>query len=243
MRAIIKAGTAALFVLMPVLASASGAAVHLDKAPINLQDIASLQRGVKLFTSRCLACHSASFMRYNRLRDIGMFEEQIKKDLQLPEDVKTGSVMQAAMDINSAKLAFGVAPPDLSVIARSRSADWLYTYLRSFYTDSTRTTGWNNTVLPNVSMPHVLADLQGEQVLKLENRNGQEKRKLVLANPCANNPEDYDAIVADLVNYLVYMGEPAKMMRYKLGFIVVSFLLVLFVLVYALKKNIWKDTH
>lgn len=243
MRTIIKVGIAALFALMPALASANGTAVRLDKAPVNLQDMASLQRGAKLFTSRCLACHSAAFMRYNRLRDIGMNEEQIKKDLQLPEDVKTGSVMLAAMDTNSAKLAYGVAPPDLSVIARSRSADWLYTYLRSFYTDSSRATGWNNTVFPNVNMPHVLADLQGEQVLKIENRDGQEKRKLVLANPCANNPQDYDAVVADLVNYLVYMGEPAKLVRYKLGFIVVGFLLVLFVLVYALKREIWKDIH
>lgn len=243
MRSVIKAGMAVLFALMPALASANGAAVHLDKAPVNLQDTASLQRGVKLFTSRCLACHSAAYMRYNRLRDIGMNEEQIKKDLQLPEDVKTGSVMLAAMDINSAKLAYGVAPPDLSVIARSRSADWLYTYLRSFYTDSSRTTGWNNTVLPNVGMPHVLADLQGEQVLKIENRNGQEKRKLVPSDSCANNPEDYDAVVADLVNFLVYMGEPAKMVRYKLGFIVVGFLLVLLVLVYILKKDIWKEVR
>lgn len=243
MRATLKAGLAALVALMPALASANGTVVHLDKAPVNLQDMASLQRGVKIFTSRCLACHSATFMRYNRLRDIGMNEEQIKKDLQLPEDVKIGSVMLAAMDANSAKLAYGVAPPDLSVIARSRSADWLYTYLRSFYTDSSRATGWNNMVFPNVAMPHVLADLQGEQILKIEKQGGQETRKLVLATPCAHSPAEYDAVVADLVNYLVYMGEPAKLVRYKLGFIVVGFLLVLFVLVYALKRDIWKDVH
>jgi len=138
MNAIKKLWMLVLLMAVPAMAIASGAGVHLDKAPVNLQDQASLQRGAKLFTSRCLACHAASYMRYNRLRDIGMSEEKIKKELELPEDVKIGSTMQAAMDANSAKLAYGVAPPDLSVIARSRSADWLYTYLRTFYVDSTR---------------------------------------------------------------------------------------------------------
>src|SRR4030065_1095820 len=123
MNAINKLCMLVLLAVLPALAIASGAGVQLDKVPLNLQDQASLQRGAKLFTSRCLACHAAAYMRYNRLQDIGMTEEQIKKDLELPEDVKLGSTMQAAMDVNTAKLAFGVAPPDLSVLARSRRPD------------------------------------------------------------------------------------------------------------------------
>ncbi|TXT24985.1 MAG: ubiquinol-cytochrome c reductase cytochrome c1 subunit [Gallionellaceae bacterium] len=232
-----------LLAAMPVAATASGAAAHLDKAPVNLQDMASLQRGAKLFTSRCLACHGAVSMRYNRLKDIGMSDEEIKKKLELPDDVKVGSTMQAAMDPNSAKLAYGVAPPDLSVISRSRSADWLYTYLRSFHTDKTRASGWNNTVFPNVGMPHVMADLQGELELKTENQGGHELKKLVLVNPGSLKPAEYDAAVADLTNYLVFMGEPAKMVRYQLGMVVLGFLLVLFVLLFTLKKELWKDIH
>lgn len=239
MKAINKLWMLALLMAMPVLAIASGAEVHLDKAPVNLKDQVSLQRGAKLFTSRCLACHSASYMRYNRLQDIGMTEEQIKKDLELPEDVKLGSTMQAAMDANSAKLAYGVAPPDLSVIARSRSADWLYTYLRSFYVDSARATGWNNVIFPSVGMPHVLSDMQGEQAYTGEGH----ERKLALTTPGSMKPAEYDSAVADLTNYLVFMGEPAKLVRYDLGLIVLGFLSILFVLVYALKKEIWKDLH
>jgi ubiquinol-cytochrome c reductase cytochrome c1 subunit len=238
-----KLFAAALLVIMPAMAWASGAAVHLDQAPVNLEDQASLQRGVKLFTSRCLACHSAASMRYNRLHDIGMSDDEIKTKLELPEDVKVGSTMQAAMDANSAKLAYGVAPPDLSVISRSRSADWLYTYLRSFYVDTNRPTGWNNAAFPNVGMPHALADLQGEQHLVVENHEGHETKKLELATPGSMTTAEYDAAVGDLVNYLVFMGEPAKLVRYKLGMIVLGFLAVLFVLIYALKKEMWRDIH
>ncbi len=237
MKIIKKLCAVVLLLAMPAVAMASGAAVHLDTAPINLKDQASLQRGAKLFTTRCLACHSAASMRYNRLSDIGMTEEQIKKDLELPEDVKVGSTMQSAMDANSAKLAYGVTPPDLSVISRSRSADWLYSYLRSFHTDSTRPSGWNNKVFPGVAMPHVLADMQGEQ--ELESHEG----KLVLKSPGSMTPVAYDAAVADLTNYLVFMGEPAKMVRYQLGWIVLGFLFIMFLLVYALKKEMWKDIH
>ncbi|MDO8313567.1 MAG: cytochrome c1 [Sideroxyarcus sp.] len=243
MNAIKKLWMLALLMAVPAMAIASGAGVQLDQAPVNLQDQASLQRGAKLFTSRCLACHSSAYMRYNRLRDIGMTEEQIKKDLELPEDVKLGSTMQAAMDANSAKLAFGVAPPDLSVIARSRGADWLYTFLRSFYVDASRTSGWNNTVFPNVGMPFVLADLQGELAVETVQHEGYDVKKLMLKTPGTLKPAEYDSAVADLTNYLVFMGEPAKLVRHQIGWIVLAFLSILFVLVYALKKEIWKDIH
>jgi len=232
-----------LLLIAPAMAMGSGADVHLDKAPVDLKNMASLQRGAKLFTSRCLACHGAAYMRYNRLQDIGMTEEQIKKNLELPEDVKLGSTMQAAMDANSAKLAFGDAPPDLSVITRSRSADWLYTYMRTFYVDTKRGSGWNNTVFPNVGMPFVLADLQGMQELQIETRENHTVKKLVLDKPGSMKPAEFDAAMADLVNYMVFMGEPAKMVRQELGYKVLGFLFLLFVLVYALKKELWKDIH
>src|SRR5574340_11518 len=231
-----------MLALVPALAVAS-TEVRLDKAPIDLKDRVSLQRGAKLFTARCLACHSAAAMRYNRLRAIGMSEAQIKKDLELPEDVKLGSTMQAAMDANAARLAFGVAPPDLSVIARSRSADWLYTYLRTFYEAPARASGWDNLAFPSVGMPHALADLQGKQVLHVEKHEGHEIRKLVLETPGSLQPAEYDAAVADLVNYLVFMSDPSKLVRPGLGYAVLAFLAVLFVLVFALKKEIWKDIH
>ncbi len=239
-----------LLLSAPLMVQANESGVHLDKAPIDLQNTASLQRGAILFASRCLACHSASYMRYNRLLDIGMTEKQIKKDLELPEDIKLGSTMQSVMDSNSAKLAFGVTPPDLSVIARSRSADWLYSYMRSFYVDAKSASGWNNTTFPNVAMPFPLADLQGSQALHLENVNGHELKKLVIETPgtlCADgNPScaaAYDNTVADLVNYLVFMSDPSKLVRAKLGYIVIGFLLLMFGLVYALKKEVWKELH
>jgi ubiquinol-cytochrome c reductase cytochrome c1 subunit len=243
MNAIKKLGMLVLLMAAPAVAIASGAGVHLNTAPVNLKDQASLQRGAKLFTSRCLACHAASYMRYNRLTDIGMSEEQIKKELELPEDVKIGSTMQAAMDSNSAKLAYGVAPPDLSVIARSRSPDWLYSYMKGFYVDTTKTSGWNNTVFPSVGMPFVLSDLQGEQALESEQHAGHDVKKLILKTPGSMKPAEYDAAVADLTNYLVFMSEPSKLVRQQIGWIVLAFLSVLLVLVYALKKEIWKDIH
>lgn len=232
-----------LILALPALAMASGAEMHLDRAPVDLNDKVSLQRGARLFNSYCLSCHSAAYMRYNRLQDIGMSEEQIKKELLLPEGVKLGSTMQASMDKEAAKQVYGVAPPDLSVIARSRSPDWLYTYLRNFYVDSTRPSGWNNLIFPNVGMPHMLADLQGEQKLHIEGKEGHETKKLVLDKPGSLKPAEYDIAVADLTNYLVFMGEPAKLVRYTLGLKVLGFLLLLFMLAYALKKEFWKDIH
>lgn len=241
MNTIKKSWVLALLMLIPAMAIASGAGVHLDKAPVDLKDKVSLQRGAKFFTSNCLACHGASFMRYNRLKDIGMNEEEVK--LLLPEGSKPGSTMQAAMDSNSAKLAFGTAPPDLSVIARARGQDWLYTFLRSFYADSKSPNGFDNAIFPSVGMPNILAGFQGMQELRVENHDGREIKKLVLVTPGTMTTAEFDATMGDLTNFLVYMGEPAKLVRYRLGYIVLGFLALLFVLVYALKKEIWKDIH
>jgi len=225
----------------PLFAWASGAELHLDKAPDRSGDQAALQNGAKLFVNYCLGCHSASYMRYNRLKDIGLSEQQIKDNLLFTAD-KTGELMRISMQRDDAKVWFGAAPPDLTVIARARASefgtgpDWLYTYLRGFYRDTERPSGWNNTVFPNVGMPHVLWELQGEQVLG-------EDHKLTLAKPGKLKPEEFDAAVADLVGYLKYMGEPMSELRKTLGWIVLAALAVLFVFTYALKREYWKDVH
>lgn len=241
MNTIKKLGMLALLMLIPAMAIASGAGVHLDKAPVDLNDKVSLQRGAKFFISNCLACHGASSMRYNRLKDIEMTEEQIKQ--LLPEGSKPGSTMQAAMDSNSAKLAFGTAPPDLTVIARSRGADWLYTFLRGFFMDSKSPTGTDNLVFPSVGMPNILAGLQGAQELRVESHAGRDVKKLVLVTPGSMPPAEFDATMGDLTNFLVYMGEPARLVRHRLGYIVLGFLIIFFGLFYALNKEIWKDIH
>lgn len=238
--------------LAPVLAIAAGEHVHLDQAPINLNDSASLQRGAKLFVNYCLNCHSANYMRYNRLADIGLKDKEILENLVFSGG-KVGDLMKNTMDPNEAKVWFGAAPPDLTVIARSRAsgdgsgADWLYTYLRTFYRDPARPTGWNNTTFPNVGMPHVLWELQGE----LEMKPAQVRadgymatvEKPVLAKPGKLSALEYDRAVGDLVNYLVYMGEPAAKSRKTIGLIVLAFLSGLIFLVYAMKKEFWKDVH
>jgi ubiquinol-cytochrome c reductase cytochrome c1 subunit len=239
-----------LILLLALLVSGAALAnegAHLDKAPIDPANQASLQRGVKLFANYCLGCHSAASMRYNRLRDIGLTDEQIKDNL-IFTGTKVGDTMQSAMNPQESKKWFGVTPPDLSVIARSRTPDWLYTYLRSFYRDGSRPSGWNNTVFPNVGMPHALWQLQGEQELKTADVvDGQgsktEVHTLVLAKKGTLSPLEYDAAVADLVNYLAYMAEPVKAQRLQLGWFVLLFLGLFFVVALKLKKEFWKDVH
>ncbi len=229
-------------------AAAGGATVHLDKAPVNLSDKASLQRGAKIFVNYCLSCHSASYMRYSRLQDIGLTEEQIKSNLLFAGD-KVGETMTVAMNYKDAKAWFGAAPPDLSVVARSRDPDWLYTYLRSFYRDETRPTGWNNIVFDKVGMPHVLADLQGEQVARFKKEKDHEGtehevfERFELTKPGSVTLAQYDSMVGDLVNYLTWMAEPVKTKRMQLGLLVLAFLAVFFVIAYYLKKEFWKDVH
>jgi ubiquinol-cytochrome c reductase cytochrome c1 subunit len=228
--------------LVPLAAAASEE--RLDRAPIDSQDVVSLQRGARVFVNYCLSCHSAEAMRYNRLEDLGLTEQQIKDNLLLATG-KVGDTMAVAMRRGDAKTWFGVPPPDLSVIARARGADWLYTYLRTFYRDDNRETGWNNLTFPNVGMPNVLYELQGEQVLRAH--AGQEEKTgvptLSLETAGKLSPNDYDKLTADLVNYLVFMSEPARETRVRIGYAVLIFLGVLFVPVYMLKKEYWKDVH
>lgn len=242
----------AALLFAPALALAAGEHLKLDRAPINEEDQASLQRGARHFVNYCLNCHNAGYMRYNRLEDIGLTKQQILDNLVFT-GVKVGDLMKVAMDPKEAKSWFGATPPDLSVIARSRAseagsgADWLYTYLRSFYRDAARPIGWNNTVYPNVGMPHALWELQGEQVLAEHKVQGEGYMKtemaLKLDRPGKLSKTEYDEMVADLVNYLVFMGEPVRADRKTMGMLVLIALGLLFILVYALKKEYWKDVH
>ncbi len=215
-------------------------AVELDHAPINSRDKISLQRGAANFVNYCLTCHSANYMRYSRLRDLGLPEDQIKNNL-IQTGVKVGETMGNALKPEDAKAWFGKPPPDLTVIARSRGVDWLYSYLRGFYRDHSKATGWNNTVLPQVGMPHVLYELQGEQVMVTEKTAHGEHHKLHLEKPGKLKPVEYDQFVTDLVNYLDYMGEPHKAKRIQTGIFVMFFLALLFPLVVLVKKEYWKD--
>jgi len=225
----------------PMVALASGGSVHLDKWPGTVSDKAALQNGAKLFVNYCLNCHGASYMRYNKLMDLGLTEQQVKDNLMFTAD-KIGEPMRIAARTDEQKQWFGAAPPDLTVIARARAsadgsgADWLYTYLRSFYRDQNRPTGWNNVVFENVGMPHVLFELQGQQVMNAGH-------KLELAVPGSMQPAEFDKAVSDLVGYLVWMGEPQQEFRKTLGYGVLIFLALLFVVSYALKKEYWKDVH
>jgi ubiquinol-cytochrome c reductase cytochrome c1 subunit len=231
---------------LPLAAQAATGHEVLDRARIDMTDATSIQRGARVFVNYCLNCHSAQYMRYNRLTDVGLTEQQIRDNLMFAAQ-KVGDTMTVAMPGTAAKEWFGVPPPDLSVIARARGADWLYTYLRSYYRDGSTVTGWNNRVFPNVGMPHVLWELQGRQVLKVEGRAGahgtEHKASLVLESPGTLSPREYDVLVADLVNYLVFMGEPARVRRVQTGYLVLIALGVLFVFVYLLKKEYWKDVH
>lgn len=228
-----------LALLLPIAAYANEH-VKLDHAPIDPTNQVSLQRGAKTFVNYCLNCHSAAYMRYNRLQDIGLTDAQIKENLMFASD-KVGDTMTVAMSKADAKAWFGATPPDLSVEARARGADWLYSYLRGFYRDDTRPTGWNNTVYDKVAMPHVLWQLQGEQALKVNDQTHE--HELVLDKPGTMTTAQYNLMVADLVNYLVFMAEPFKERDKHLGLLVLAFLALLFGLTYALKKEFWKDIH
>ena len=207
-------------------------------------DQASLQRGAKYFVNYCLSCHSAKYQRYNRTaRDLGLSEDEVKENLMFTTD-KIGETMTIAMDPENANSWFGVTPPDLSVIARARGVDWIYTYLRSFYLDESRPFGVNNVVFPDVGMPHVMWQLQGTQKAVFTEHDGQKVfEKFEQVTPGSLSPSEFDAAMRDLTAFLSYVGEPIQMERKRLGIWVLLFIAVFFVLAYLLKKEYWKDVH
>ncbi|WP_294765999.1 cytochrome c1 [uncultured Rhodoferax sp.] len=232
-------------------AYASGGGIPLDKAPIKTNDLVSLQNGAKLFVNYCLNCHSAAFMRFNRLKDIGLTDQQIKDNLLFTTE-KVGETMKAAIDPKQAKEWFGANPPDLTVIARSRAgaggsgADYLYTYLRTYYPDESKATGWNNLVFPSVGMPHVLWELQGKREPQYETREEHGHEVHVFTGwkqltPGTLTPAQYDQAIGDLVNYLQWMGEPAQNTRVRVGVWVLLFLSVLTLFAWRLNAAFWKD--
>jgi len=232
-------------------AQANEGGLAWDKAPNRMNDLQSLQNGAKLFVNYCLNCHSAAYMRYNRLRDIGLTEAQIKDNLLFSTD-KVGETMKASIDPKQAKEWFGGNPPDLTLIARSRAGsggtgtDYLYTYLRTFYRDASRPTGWNNMAFPNVGMPHVFWQLQGdrEPVFETKDVHGHETKVLTgwkQLTPGSMTPLEYDQAVGDLVNYLQWMAEPAQNSRVRVGVWVLLFLGLFTVVAWRLNAAFWKN--
>jgi ubiquinol-cytochrome c reductase cytochrome c1 subunit len=233
--------------LLPALGTASSGA-HLESVDIDLRDQASLQRGAKTFVDNCMGCHSLQYMRYSRMaEDLGIGEADLRKDFMVGE-AKPGDLMTIAVRREDAEKWFGVAVPDLTLVTRWRSPDWVYTYLKSFYVDPTRPWGVNNVVFPAVGMPHVLQGLQGMQEPVMAEPHGAEGASPVvtgvkLTRPGTLSAEQYDTLVRDLTNFLTYAGEPMRLERQRLGWYVLAFFAVFFVLAYLLKKEYWKDVH
>ncbi len=230
-----------MLLLSPVMASASGGDVQLEHVEIDVADKPSLQRGFKLFANYCLSCHSAKFARYSRTAtDLGISDLQLQENL-IFTGVKVHSVMKVAMPEDASEDWFGKTPPDLSVITRARGADWVYTYLKGFYKDPSRPMGVNNSVFADVGMPHVLWELQGWQ--EAEKDAHGVVTKLTVVEPGTMDSKEYDAAMRDLVNFMAYVGEPAKIERAAIGPWVLFFFFVFSIVAYMLKKEYWKDIH
>ncbi|MEK8088933.1 cytochrome c1 [Thermithiobacillus plumbiphilus] len=217
---------------LPLAAGASEGEVKLDHADISF-DRESIQNGAKIFAEYCFSCHSLKYMRYNMLENqLGMPENVVKEQIMLPDGAKINGNMTITMSPEDAAVWFGKAPPDLTLEARYRGADWIYTYLRSFYRDDSRPTGWNNHVFPMVAMPNVLASLSGEKT-----KDG----KVIRAGTVSQ--AKFDDMVRDLTAFLTYTSDPSELKRMSMGPLVLGFLLIFTILAYLLKKEYWRDVH
>lgn len=239
---------AILMLTVSGLASASSN-VHLDSASVDLTDKPSLQRGAKYFVNYCMSCHSAKYMRYSRMaRDLGMPEQMVQSNLMFTGE-KIFDGMTVSMNTKDSKKWFGTPPPDLSLIARSRGSDWLYTYLRGFYQDDSRPFGTNNVAFKDVGMPNVFWELQGIQKAVFRDETDSDGIPVKIfdhfekVKEGSMSTEEFDGAVNDLVSFLEYVGEPGKLERQELGWKVILFLLLFLVIAYALKKEFWKDVH
>lgn len=235
-------GVFAFALCVSVLAVASEGEGQMEHAGINNRDIASVQRGAKWYVNYCFSCHSAKYMRYNRLsEDLDLSQEMVMQNLVFSE-AKIGETMDIAMRPKQAEQWLGKTPPDLSLIARSRGVDWLFTYLKSFYQDESG--GWNNLSLPNAAMPHVMWKLQGIQK-PVYTQHGEMAvvDHLTLAEAGLQSPEEYDETVRDLVTFLDYVSEPARLKRKNIGIWVMLFLVIFAGFAYALKAEYWRDIH
>lgn len=237
--------------------AAGGDAGFIQHAETDVSNRSSLQRGARNFVNYCAGCHSAKYVRYSRIaEDLGVSEDLVRDNLMFGRG-KVGETIRAAMPAEHAVTWFGAAPPDLSLVSRVRGSDWIYSFLKSFYVDESKALGVNNLVLPGAAMPHVLADLQGLQAADFEtvenervNEEGQ--KEVIEQQQFAGfrhltegrlSEEQYDEFVLDITNFLDYIGEPMQLERQRLGYMVLAYLAILFVLAYALKKEFWKDVH
>ena len=233
-----------LLFFFPVIFFASETPYHLQKVYVDHKNMPSLQRGADMFMKNCLGCHSIKYVRYKGLAEgIGIIdngivdEEYIKNNWTFDPDTNINDNIVSSIDKNNALNWFGVLPPDLSLVAKYRGNDWIYTYLKSFYKDDNKTWGVNNLIFPDVAMPHVLNSIQGNQILVKDG----EKYILQLVKNGSINVKDYDIVVTDIVNFLSYVSEPFKEKRETIGIYVVLFLIFFAILSYFLKKEYWND--
>ncbi|MGB5210408.1 MAG: cytochrome c1 [Gammaproteobacteria bacterium] len=240
---------ATALILLPAMATAAGGDAHLQRIDVDISNEAALQRGSKYFVNYCLGCHSAQYVRYNRLaQDLGITEEQLVDNLMFTGE-RPFDTMEIAMPAADAATWYGRTPPDLSLVARARGESWIYSFLKSFYLDPIKPTGVNNLVLPGASMPHVLWELQGTQraVFREEIDSLGHPHEIFdrfeMVTPGTLNAQEYDTMVRDLVTFLSYIGEPVQLERRALGVKVILFLLVFLLFAFLLKKEIWKDIH
>lgn len=242
----------ASLMIAPTAVMANEEGVELEHADIDIHNQTSLQRGAKYFVNYCMGCHSVKFSRYNRVaKDLGLTDEQVTKNLIFTrtdgEPTKVGELMKNGISQKDSAEWFGAPPPDLSLTGRSRGADWIYSYLKAFYVDPKRPMGVNNTVFPNVGMPHVLWELQGWQEKECtkegEGEHAAEHCELKLTQPGSMTPAEYDQTVRDITNFLAYVGEPSKLSRPSYGVFVILFLGLFAIVAYFLKKEYWKDVH
>lgn len=249
-------GTARVLLLGALLSvAAAGWAAGKSDWPMesmdpDLENLPSLQNGMKLYVNYCLGCHSLKFQRYERTADDLGIPHNLVIDNLIFTGQKIGGLMESSMDPESAKSWFGAPPPDLTMVARVRDPEWLYNYLKAFYVDESRPFGVNNRVFENVGMPHVLADLQGvqtlrcEQVLKADGQRVEECKSMALqAGSGTMNADEYDQAIYDLVNFLYYVGEPSRLQRHRVGVYVLLFLVILGVFTHLLNREYWKDVH
>jgi len=246
-RWMVRLALAATMMLASGFAVAAEGSAKLMQAGNDLGDRASLQRGAQLYMNYCSSCHALKYLRYSRMAaDLGLTEEEVMNNLNFT-GAAVGDPVPVAMPAEQAEKWFGKMPPDLSLISRVRGPDWVYTYLKSFYLDSNRPLGWNNTVFPNASMPNPLWQMQGLQhaVLGKPESEGLDPPVLALEvrTPGSVDAGQYDQAVRDITNFLAYAGEPAALKRQQLGVWVVLFLALLTFLLYLLKKDYWKDVH
>lgn len=230
--------------LVPVTAFAAGGGA-LQSSQTNLSDRASLQRGAGLFMSYCAGCHSLGFQRYSRVAEDLDIDPALMEQHLVPASAKIGENIVSAMSPADGETWFGKAPPDLSVVARAKlgGADWTYTFLKSFYADESRPSGWNNTVLAGASMPNVLWELQGVQRPVYGEHSADVPERLELVQPGAMSPAEFDRAVRDITAFLQYVGEPAALKRYTIGLWVILFLAVFTLLTWLLKQEYWRDVH